>query len=98
MEIITTQATEREETGVNIGERVFWLREENGWSQEELGRRSRVARRTIIDVEQGHHDPRPSTLRKLARAFGMTVAELEHGSNEQSREGETAEEVPAVEQ
>jgi transcriptional regulator with XRE-family HTH domain len=51
-------------------------RRQRGWSQQDLSEASGVGQDTISALERGHHEPRPSTLRKLARAFGVEVAEL----------------------
>jgi transcriptional regulator with XRE-family HTH domain len=37
---------------------------------------SGVSYATIWRIENGHSDVRPSTIRKLARAFGVDTAEL----------------------
>jgi transcriptional regulator with XRE-family HTH domain len=46
-----------------------------GFSQEDLP----VTPFTVMSIEAGRHLPRPSTLRKLAAAFGITVEELYQG-------------------
>lgn len=52
------------------------LRLKKGWSQKDLSERSGVGQDTISGVESGKHEPRPSTLRKLASALGVEVAEF----------------------
>lgn len=46
-------------------------RERLGWSREELGRRARVATRTISNVEAGGA-PTVATLTKIADALGLS--------------------------
>jgi transcriptional regulator with XRE-family HTH domain len=55
------------------------LREErlrSGWSQKDLARESGTNVDTVSGIETGQHEPRPSTLRKLARALGIEVRDL----------------------
>ncbi len=59
-----------------VGSRVKRERTMRGWSQRDLAKRAKVTAETISTVETGQHDPRPSTLRKLADALGVEVREL----------------------
>jgi transcriptional regulator with XRE-family HTH domain len=59
-----------------IGDRVKEERLRNGWSQKDLARESRTNVDTISGIETGQHEPRPSTLRKLARALNTDVRDL----------------------
>jgi transcriptional regulator with XRE-family HTH domain len=52
------------------------LRLEKGWSQKDLADKSGVGQDTISGVESGKHEPRPSTLRKLAGALDTEVSNL----------------------
>ena len=52
------------------------IREGKGVSLRALKKRSGVAVATLARIEAGGYDPRLSTLRKLAKALGVTVAEL----------------------
>lgn len=52
------------------------LRRRKGWSQQDLADASGVGQDTISSLELGRHQPRPSTLRKIAAAFGVEVADL----------------------
>jgi transcriptional regulator with XRE-family HTH domain len=52
------------------------LRIRKGWSQGDLGREAGVRADTVSSIERGRHDPRPSTLRKLADALGVEVEDL----------------------
>ena len=49
-----------------IGERIKKAREEAGLSQEELSKRLKIGKRTLIDYEKGVSEPKPSTLLKIA--------------------------------
>jgi transcriptional regulator with XRE-family HTH domain len=59
-----------------IGERLKEERLRNGWSQKDLAQESKTNVDTISGIETGQHEPRPSTLRKLARALGIEVRDL----------------------
>jgi transcriptional regulator with XRE-family HTH domain len=52
------------------------LRAERGLSQRDLGKLSKVTHVTIARIETGVYDPRLSTLRRLAKALKVKVADL----------------------
>lgn len=52
------------------------LRERRGLSQRVLAKLSGVTHVTIARIESGVYDPRLSTLRRLAKALKVKVAEL----------------------
>ncbi len=52
------------------------LRIRKGWSQGDLGREASVRADTVSSIERGKHEPRPSTLRKLADALGIEVEDF----------------------
>jgi len=52
------------------------IREGKGVSLRALKKASGVAVATLARIEAGGYDPRLSTLRRLAKALGVTVAEL----------------------
>ena len=57
-----------------IGEKVYWHRDERGWTQEELAKVSGISATTISHIESGAiEQPRMNTIRRLARAFGMST-------------------------
>jgi transcriptional regulator with XRE-family HTH domain len=47
-----------------------------GWSQQALADRVGVARNTIARLETGNRRPSFAMLERLARAFGVSLAEL----------------------
>ncbi len=57
-------------------ERLAELREQQALTLRELSAMSGVAADTINQIELGHRKPRPSTLRKLARALNVEPREL----------------------
>ncbi len=59
-----------------LAERVFGLRAQRGWSQVELSRRSGVTQATISSLEGARRVPTLPTLRKISKAFGISVREL----------------------
>ena len=52
------------------------LRQERGWNQTELAFRSRLAPSVISQIENGKRDPSAGTLKKLAKALEVEVADL----------------------
>jgi transcriptional regulator with XRE-family HTH domain len=61
----------------DIGERVYWLRDERGWTQEDLARKAGVSPTTISHIESGTIErPRVNTIRRLARGFGVSTEDL----------------------
>lgn len=59
-----------------IGRRLKEERLHKGWSQRDLARETGVNADTISGIETGQHEPRPSTLRKLAKALDIEVRDL----------------------
>ncbi|MFB3922736.1 MAG: helix-turn-helix domain-containing protein [Terriglobia bacterium] len=61
---------------MSINSRIIQARNQKGISQEELGRRAGLAGSYISRIENRKIDPRPTTLRKIADALGIPLAEL----------------------
>ncbi len=61
---------------LRLGKRIRSLRKERGWSQEEFAHRSGLNRSYMSDIESGKSDISISRLLKVARGFGITIAEL----------------------
>ena len=59
-----------------FGKHVRRLRIARELSQAGLATRARVTREYIARLEAGRHDPQLSTLKRLARALGVSAAEL----------------------
>jgi DNA-binding XRE family transcriptional regulator len=59
-----------------IGQRLREERQLRGWSQRDLARATGVNPDTISGVETEQHEPRPSTLRKLAEGLGLEVRDF----------------------
>ena len=52
------------------------LRDQHALSQRELAGKAHVAKRTIVNIELDRVRPHPSTVRKLAAAFGVSAVQL----------------------
>lgn len=59
-----------------VGERLKEERLLRGWSQRDLAREAGTTAETISSIETGQHEPRPSTLRKLAEGLGIEVRDF----------------------
>ena len=53
-------------------------RERKALSQRDLARVAGISQFSISKIETGQQEPRPSTIRKLAEALGVTLDELFH--------------------
>lgn len=62
-----------------LGDRLREARSRVGMTQAELWRRAGVSVPALSRLEQGHTAPKPSTVRKLARALGVRVEWLTIG-------------------
>ncbi len=69
------QVSERS-MATQIGGRVRELRQERGLTTYELAKRSGILRPNISRIEGGRHVPNVDTLDRLARALGVSVADL----------------------
>ncbi len=63
----------------SAGDRLFFHREARGWTQTEVARRSGVNRVSVVFMEGGRTTPRPMTVKRIARAFGLSTEEFLHG-------------------
>jgi len=52
------------------------LRDARGWTQADVAKRARVSPGYIARLETCRHDPKLSTLLKLAKALGVPLTEL----------------------
>src|SRR5215203_3781897 len=57
-------------------ERLRHIREQAGYSQQELADESGVSQHSISELELGRRRPQGRTLRKLAKVLGVEVADL----------------------
>ena len=63
-------------TGVRIGRSVREQRVQRFMTQEELARAAGISLRQLVRIERNEVEPRFSTIRKLAGAFGVEPSEL----------------------
>ncbi len=68
-----------QDTVVHIGERLKQLRIERAMTQDELAAAADIGKNTVNRIEKNHTEPRPPTLRKLARALDVDPAKLVRG-------------------
>ncbi|MCX8107371.1 MAG: XRE family transcriptional regulator [Verrucomicrobiae bacterium] len=65
-----------ETLALHLGRRVRHLRLARGWSLETLARMSGVSRSMLSQIERERANPTLAVTLRIARAFGMTLAEL----------------------
>ena len=63
----------------HIGDRVRSVRKRRALTQAELAKAAGVSVDTVVKLENGRHEPRPATVRKLARALRVEVEVLTVG-------------------
>src|SRR5215207_8413574 len=66
----------RPQRGGRLVENVRRMRREKGLSQQELADLAGVGQDSISAIETGKHEPHPRTLRKLANALDVEVADF----------------------
>ncbi len=66
--------TKEPEITIDLGYRLFQLRDQQGWSIKELARRAGISRTTLSNLERNKGQiPTLATLRRIAGAFGISV-------------------------
>jgi transcriptional regulator with XRE-family HTH domain len=61
----------------HIGHIVLILRNDRGWTQEQLGKKAGgLNKATIVSVEKMDRQHMNDTYARIARAFGLTLAQL----------------------
>jgi transcriptional regulator with XRE-family HTH domain len=63
-------------TDLRLAVRLAGLRQEQGWSLDELAARSGVSRATLSRLERGETSPTASLLGRLCTAYGRTMSRL----------------------
>jgi transcriptional regulator with XRE-family HTH domain len=61
---------------MSIGTRIIQLRNQQGMTQRDISERTGLAGSYLSRIENRHLEPRPQTLRKIAKALGVPVSEL----------------------
>lgn len=64
------------EDSVILGTNIERLRTEQGLDLQRFAQVAGVSRPTIYEIERGEGDPKLSTIRKIAEALDVSVAEL----------------------
>ena len=62
-----------------FGVRIRKLRQKRGWKLVELSVESGLGRVFLSNLENGKHEPKLGTIKKLANSFGMSVSQLMRG-------------------
>lgn len=83
-------------TDSTIGELLFRLRKERGWTQKELAEKIEIHPNHIGRIEKGGLQPRRATLEAFAKVFGTDVEDLLilAGVNERGLARQLSEEDP----
>lgn len=62
-----------------FGERIRKLRKKQGWKLIELSVETDRGRVFLSNLENGKHEPKLGTIKRLADAFGLTISQLMKG-------------------
>lgn len=68
--------TPSKDDALDVGERIRYVRELEGLSQRELGRRAGLTHGTIALIEKGRISPSIGSIRKILDAMSLTLAEF----------------------
>ncbi len=72
--------------GKDVGEQLFLWREAYGWTQTLTAEKAGIDRSTVVLTETGETRPRLVTLRRMARAFGVSVEDFLRGPIPEQKE------------
>jgi transcriptional regulator with XRE-family HTH domain len=61
---------------MSIGTRIIQLRNQKGMTQRDISEQTGLAGSYLSRIENRHLEPRPHTLRKIAKALGVPMSEL----------------------
>jgi len=76
----TTRAPEPEGINELVGRRVKKLRQDRGWSLDEMADASGVSRSMLSEIERERANPTLTVAFRIARAFGMSLEDLVVGA------------------
>jgi transcriptional regulator with XRE-family HTH domain len=62
-----------------FGQRIRRLRKKRDWKLVDLSVETGLGRVFLSNLENGKHEPKLGTVKKLANAFGMTISQLTRG-------------------
>lgn len=68
-----------------VAERIRLLRNDQGWTLEQLASLSGVSRSMLSQIERERVNPTLGVVYRVAHAFGISLAELTEGSSEHAR-------------
>lgn len=61
---------------MTLAQQIRSAREKRGWTQEQLAVHADVSRSTVQNLENGRRQPHRASLRRIADALGVDVADL----------------------
>ena len=62
-----------------FGEKIRRLRKKKGWKLVELSVETGLGRVFLSNLENGKHEPKLGTIKKLSNAFDLTISQLLKG-------------------
>jgi transcriptional regulator with XRE-family HTH domain len=76
---VTARISGKAREAVVFGERLRALRLARGWTQEQLAEECGLTAVQVSRIENGAHEPKLTTILRLARAFGVKAGKLIEG-------------------
>lgn len=74
---------------MDVIEKIDALREERGWSVNNLAMEAEITQSTLNNIFSRHSEPKLSTLRAICDAFGITLSEFfAENADERDTDGE----------
>jgi putative transcriptional regulator len=61
---------------MKIENKIKQLREQNGYTQQDLAEKVTVSRQTIISLESGRYNPSIILAYKIAKVFNLTIEDV----------------------
>ncbi len=75
-EIISYMGKTMNETDQRLAQRLITLRQERGWTLEQLAKCTSISRATLSRIERAEISPTATLLNKLCVAYGLTMSRL----------------------
>ena len=73
---------DKDNISIYIGNKIKYFRKNNGWTQEELGKKLNTSKGRISNFERGYRTPNQDVLFEMAEVFDISIDDLFPKTNE----------------